>query len=117
MINDGTASLVLFAVAVAVATGAQAVSWGNALGSFTISYLGGTVVGLLVAGLACRVSQSSQRLPENRILVLTPFVAFLLAEQIQASGVLAVLVCGLALSHVGLLAVAGAGCRPTGSGN
>ena len=33
--------------------------------------------------------------------VLTPFVAFLLAEQIQASGVLAVLVCGLALSHVG----------------
>src|SRR3977135_846082 len=32
---------------------------------------------------------------------LAPFVAFLLAEKIHASGVLAVVVCGLALSHVG----------------
>jgi CPA1 family monovalent cation:H+ antiporter len=101
VINDGTA-LVLFAVAVAVATGAQAFSWGNALGSFTISYLGGTVVGLLVACLAFWARRRShERLPENGIYVVTPFVAFLLAEQIHASGVLAVLVCGLALSHVG----------------
>ena len=65
VINDG-AALVLFAVAVAVVTGAQAVSWGNALGSFTISYLGGTVVGLVVAGLAFWARRSShERLPEN----------------------------------------------------
>jgi CPA1 family monovalent cation:H+ antiporter len=100
LINDGTA-LVLFAVAVAVATGAQRFTWGNALGSFAISYLGGTGVGVLVAWLAIRARRiSHDTLPENGINVLTPFAAFLLAEQVHASGVLAVVVCGLALSHV-----------------
>jgi Na+/H+ antiporter len=100
LINDGTA-LVLFAVAVAVATGAQAFSWGNVLASFANSYLGGTVAGLLVASLAFWARRiSHDTLPENGIYVLTPFAAFLLAEQIHASGVLAVVVCGLALSHV-----------------
>jgi Na+/H+ antiporter len=100
LINDGTA-LVLFAVAVSVATGAQAFSWGNVLDSFANSYLGGTVVGLLVACLAFWARRiSHDTLPENGIYVLTPFAAFLLAEQIHASGVLAVVVCGLALNHV-----------------
>jgi CPA1 family monovalent cation:H+ antiporter len=38
---------------------------------------------------------------ENGVSVLTPFVAFLLAEEIHASGVLAVVVCGMVLSRLG----------------
>ena len=37
---------------------------------------------------------------ENTVNVLAPFTAFLLAEEMHASGVLAVVVCGLALSQV-----------------
>jgi Na+/H+ antiporter len=99
LINDGTA-LVLFAVAVAVAAGEQAFSWGTALGGFGLSFVGGTAVGLLVAWLAFQARRISHRaLPENGIYVITPFVAFLLAEQIHASGVLAVVTCGLMLIH------------------
>src|SRR5207245_80389 len=37
---------------------------------------------------------------ENTVNLLAPFVAFLLAEEIHASGVLAVVVCGLMLSQL-----------------
>jgi len=99
LINDGTA-LVLFSVAVAVATGERAFSWGNVLGSFGLAFLGGAAAGLLVGRLATRARRISVHvLPENGIYVLAPFVAFLLGEQIHASGVLAVVVCGLVLVH------------------
>jgi CPA1 family monovalent cation:H+ antiporter len=37
----------------------------------------------------------------NVVILLLPFVAFLVAELIEASGVLAVVVCGLVMSQVG----------------
>ena len=37
---------------------------------------------------------------QNTVNALAPFTAFLLAEEIHASGVLAVVVCGLVLSQV-----------------
>jgi Na+/H+ antiporter len=40
-------------------------------------------------------------LQENLVVLLTPFTAFLLAEVAHASGVLAVVVCGLIMSQVG----------------
>ncbi|HEU5109513.1 MAG TPA: cation:proton antiporter, partial [Micromonosporaceae bacterium] len=40
-------------------------------------------------------------LHENLVSLLTPFTAFLLAELVHASGVLAVVVCGLMLSQIG----------------
>src|SRR4051812_18890938 len=40
LINDGTA-LVVFAIAVSVATGAEQFTWPSALGRFGLSYLGG----------------------------------------------------------------------------
>ncbi|MHC1558891.1 Na+/H+ antiporter [Actinomycetospora sp. C-140] len=101
LVNDGTA-LVLFGVAVAAATGAEEFEPLGALGAFALSYLGGTAVGALVAWLAV----TARRLARDALLgsvisVLTPFVAFLLAEEIHASGVLAVVVSGLAISRVG----------------
>ncbi len=94
--------MAVFAIAVAVATGREKFSWGSALGSFALSYLGGAAAGLLVAWLAVRARQVAREpVLENGIGALTPFAAFLLAEQMHASGVLAVVVCGLALNQVG----------------
>ncbi|RZT84679.1 sodium/proton antiporter (CPA1 family) [Pseudonocardia sediminis] len=101
LINDGTA-LVVFAIAVSVATGEQAFSWPSALGQFGLSYIGGALAGLGVAWLAGHARRiAKDTLLENGISILTPFAAFLLAEEVHASGVLAVVVCGLALSQVG----------------
>lgn len=101
LVNDGTA-LAAFAIAVAVASGEQQFSWAAAGGVFLLSYAGGAAAGLLVAWLAARVRRLvHDTLLENGISVLTPFAAFLLAEQVHASGVLAVVVCGLAMSRVG----------------
>lgn len=101
LINDGTA-LVLFAIAVEVATGERAFSWGSTAGSLALSYAGGVAAGLLVAWLAVSVRRIvHDPLLENGISVVTPFAAFLVAEQVHASGVLAVVVCGLTLSQLG----------------
>lgn len=101
LINDSTAVVVL-AITVPVATGAAAFSWGPTVGSFAVSYLGGAATGLLVAWLVTRARKIARdRLLEIGINALAPFVAFLVAEQIRASGALAVVVCGLVLSHVG----------------
>jgi Na+/H+ antiporter len=101
LINDGTA-LVLFAIAVEVATGAVTFSWAGALGRFVLSYVGGATVGLLVAWLSLRARRLTHTpVLENTVSVLTPFVAFLLAEKVHASGVLAVVVAGLAISRLG----------------
>lgn len=101
LINDGTA-LVVFAIAVEVATGEQEFGWGAATVTFGVSYLGGAAAGLLVAWLAMRARQFMREpLLENGISVVTPFAAFLLAEELHASGVVAVVVCGLTMSQTG----------------
>jgi CPA1 family monovalent cation:H+ antiporter len=106
LINDGTA-LALFAIAVDVATGAVAFGWLGAVGGFVLSYAGGVVAGLVVAWLASRVRRIlHDPLLDNTVSVLTPFVAFLIAEEVHASGVLAVVVSGLAMSQIGPLLIA-----------
>jgi Na+/H+ antiporter len=101
LINDGTA-LVVFAIAVQAATGEQEFGWGSVVARFGLSYLGGAAAGLLTAWLATRARRIVREpLLENGIGVLTPFAAFLIAEELRASGVLAVVVCGLALSQTG----------------
>ncbi len=101
LINDGTA-LVVFAIAVQAATGEQEFGWASAVARFGLSYLGGAAAGLLVAWLATRARRIVREpLLENGISVLTPFAAYLIAEEVHASGVLAVVASGLALSQVG----------------
>lgn len=106
LINDGTA-LALFAIAVDVATGHAEFGWAGAIGTFVLSYAGGVAAGLIVAWLATRVRRVlHDQLLDNTVSVLTPFAAFLLAEQLHASGVLAVVVAGLAMSRLGPLIIA-----------
>ncbi|BCO35459.1 Na+/H+ antiporter [Mycobacterium heckeshornense] len=101
IINDGTA-LVLFAVTVAVATGSPAIGPAALVGRFVGSYLGGIVAGLAV-GLVVTLLRHRLDAPleEGALSIFTPFAAFLLAQTIGCSGVVAVLVAALVLSYVG----------------
>jgi CPA1 family monovalent cation:H+ antiporter len=101
LINDGTA-LVVFAIAVDVASGREHFGWAGALGRFVLSYVGGVVAGLVVGWLTIHVRRFlHDPLLENTVSVLTPFAAFLLAEEVHASGVLAAVVTGLVGSQLG----------------
>ncbi|WP_446215255.1 Na+/H+ antiporter [Micromonospora sp. IBHARD004] len=101
LINDGTA-LVLFSVAVGVIAGAAVPSAPALLGRFVGSAAGGIAAGLLVGWAVILIrTHIDDPMREGGLSILTPFVAFLLAETVHASGVLAVVVSGLVLSYAG----------------
>jgi Na+/H+ antiporter len=101
LVNDGTA-LVLYGVAVGVTVGEQTLSAAHLTWLFVLAYGGGIAVGGLVAWLGALARRRiGDPLLGNVVTLLIPFTAFLLAELIEASGVLAVVVCGLAMSQVG----------------
>jgi monovalent cation/hydrogen antiporter len=101
IINDGTA-LVLFVVTVRVAVGGAAIGPADLVFRFIGSYLGGIAAGLLVGGmvtLARRQIDAPQE--EGAMSLLTPFAAFLLAQALDCSGVVAVMVSALVLAYSG----------------
>ena len=99
IINDGTA-LVLFGVAVSVAMGGTAVGPIDLTVRFILSYLGGIAAGLLIGG-AVTLTRTRLDAPQEEaaLSLLTPFAAFLLANAIGCSGVVAVLVSALMLAY------------------
>ena len=98
LLNDGTA-LVLFQVAVAAAVSGTFSPSGAAL-DLLLAAAGGTAVGLAVAGAVVLVRRRLEEpLVENALSLATPFLAFLPAERLHVSGVLAVVVAGLVLGH------------------
>src|SRR4029450_1912516 len=101
LINDGTA-LVLFGIAVGALGGAATASPPMLAGEFVWSFTGGIVAGLATGSLVVLIRRRlDDPLREGGLSVLTPFVAFLLAEVVHASGVVAVVVAGLVLSYFG----------------
>jgi CPA1 family monovalent cation:H+ antiporter len=95
--NDGTA-LVLYAIAVGATLGGSYTPI-NIAGLFALSYAGGAAAGILVAGAAyLLLVRVRDPLIINIVLLITPFAAFLLAEAVEASGVLAVVAAGLIVS-------------------
>lgn len=97
LLNDATA-LVCLHSAIAAITGS--VTAGQVTVDFARSAVGGTGVGLLVAVVAGRVrARVDDSLTDTAISLVTPFAAYLLAEEIHASGVLAVVIAGLLLGH------------------
>ncbi len=98
LLNDATA-LVLYSVAVAAAVGGG-FSVPRTAGLLALSVGGGLAVGLAVAGLVGLVrSRLEEPLVENALSLATPFLAYLPAEHVHGSGVLAVVVAGLVLGH------------------
>ncbi|MCT2086035.1 Na+/H+ antiporter [Microbacterium enclense] len=97
--NDGTA-LVLYSIAVSLLIGNQITAW-QVSGMVLVSYLGGAAAGVAVAALAyLALRRMESTLTINLTLALVPFVAFLLAEIVHASGVLAVVFAGLIIAWV-----------------
>lgn len=97
--NDGTA-LVISAIAIALATGEGTYTPLSITGAFLLSFLGGGAAGILTAVVAIvLLRRIDDSLTINIALLLTPFTAFLAAEVIGASGVLAVVIAGLVLAY------------------
>ncbi|MCU1479353.1 MAG: Na+/H+ antiporter [Subtercola sp.] len=100
LINDGTA-LVLYSVAVAAILADKEINGGEAVLLFIGSYIGGALIGAAVALLVlCVRRKIGNPLLTNSLSVLTPFLAFLPAQYLGISGVIAVVTCGLVLSQL-----------------
>src|SRR3954447_25845796 len=94
--NDGTA-LVVYAIAVGIAVGGDYTTL-EVTGLVARSSLGGVAVGAAVAAAAYVLLRPLRDATTINVgLLLVPFVAYLIAELIGASGVLAVVVAGLAV--------------------
>jgi Na+/H+ antiporter len=94
MINDGTA-LVLYRIAVGVATG-SAFSFGGAALDFVVVSLGGIAVGILVGVVSDAVVRRQTDAGLSIVLtVLTAYGAYIGAEELHVSGILAAVVAGL----------------------
>src|SRR6476619_7195817 len=100
LVNDGTA-LVLYGLAVGVTVGEQHLSGWHVTWLLVLAYGGGVLSGGLVGLISWQVRRRMDDPTLEAIAMLvTPFAAFLLADVIQASGVLAVVSCGLFMSQV-----------------
>jgi CPA1 family monovalent cation:H+ antiporter len=98
LLNDAS-SLVLYRFAVA-ATMAGSVSFGEASLSFVLSAAGGTVVGWLVGRAAMWIfTHLEDTLLDILVTFLAGFAAYIAAEQLHVSGVLAAVACGLVLGR------------------
>ncbi|WP_020520855.1 Na+/H+ antiporter [Catelliglobosispora koreensis] len=98
LVNDATA-LVIFRVALLAAAG-SAVSAGEIVSEVALAAGGGIAIGVLgaiVFGFLHR--KTTNPLLDNTISLLTPFAVMLFAERLHASGLVAVVVTGLALGH------------------
>ncbi len=98
LLNDAS-SLVLYRFAVA-ATMAGSVSLGEASLSFVLSAVGGTVVGYLVGRAAMWIfTHLEDTLLDILVTFLAGFAAYIAAEHLHVSGVLAAVACGLVLGQ------------------
>jgi len=114
LLNDTTAFVIYGQAVRAVVTGRFSLA--RAVPEFLLVGLGGAVVGFVVYLVISRLRTiSKDPIVLNVIWLLTPFAAFLPAERIGASGVLAVVVAGVLLRRWSSLAVA-AETRITGQG-
>ncbi|MEV0648287.1 Na+/H+ antiporter [Phytomonospora sp. NPDC050363] len=101
LINDGTA-LVVYGLAVGITVGEEKFDLPHVSWLFVLSYVGGALAGALTAWVGTLVRRRIDApIPGNVAMIAIPFAAYLLAETVEASGVLAVVVCGLIISQVG----------------
>ncbi|MGH3486318.1 MAG: Na+/H+ antiporter [Actinopolymorphaceae bacterium] len=103
LINDATALVTLRVAVVAVggaATLGSAMTWSDAVVEFVVAAVGGLMFGGVVGVLAAWFHRRTEDpLLDNTVSILTPFVAFVPAAYFGASGVVAVVVCGLYVGH------------------
>src|SRR4051794_10414471 len=98
LLNDATA-LVLVRVATGALIG-SAVGFAEIAGQVALKAGGGLLLGMLAAiGAAWLHKRIQDPLLDDAVSLLTPFVVVIVAEELQTSGVMAVVVAGLYLGH------------------
>src|SRR6266550_3048967 len=98
MVNDATGLVVYRFAVMAVVTGSFSLSQAGL--QFVVVSLGGLLIGLAIAWPVAWLHRHLDDAPiEITITLLTPYAAYLLADALQVSGVLAVLSAGLYLSR------------------
>ncbi|MEV4742890.1 Na+/H+ antiporter [Streptomyces sp. NPDC049555] len=101
LFNDAT-SLVLFKVAVGAAVISGAVSPPRAVGEFVLLGGGGALVGAAVAGMVVLIRKRTEDpVLETVIALVTPYAAYVLAEDLNTSGVTAVVLAGVLIGSTG----------------
>lgn len=100
LVNDGTA-LVIYGLAVGATVGEEHLAALHVTWLVVLSYGGGLLAGGLVGFISWQLRRRiDDPMLENIAVLVTPFAAFLLADSVRASGVLAVVVCGLLMSQL-----------------
>ncbi|MEV5337767.1 Na+/H+ antiporter [Streptomyces sp. NPDC052676] len=98
LVNDATA-ITAYRVALAAAVG-EGATWAGGIGEFLLAAVGGIGIGLLLMmPIHWLRTHLKEALLQNTLSLLIPFVAYGVAEQVHASGVLAVVVVALYLGH------------------
>ena len=97
LLNDATA---LVSLRTALAAGAGGVAAAGVAADFLVAAGGGVGVGVVCFGLVAALRRRiTDPLLDTAISLVTPFAGYLAAEEIHASGVVAVVVAGLLLGH------------------
>lgn len=101
LFNDGTA-VVLFKIVLAlVLTGGQ-FSMAHTAGTFLLVVLGGALLGALLGYAASRITSAfDDHLLEITLTMVTAYGAYLLAEQLKVSAVIAVVAAGIVVGNYG----------------
>jgi CPA1 family monovalent cation:H+ antiporter len=102
LFNDGIA-VVLYVILLNALNGAP-LDPAQGIGNFLLVVFGGAVLGLGLGSLTARVLERiDDHLVEVTLTLVVAYGAFLLAEHLHLSGVIAVAVAGLAIGNEGLL--------------
>lgn len=98
LVNDASSLIVYRFALVAILTGTFSI--GTAVEDFFAAAIGGIVVGVALGNILYLIHRFLPTTPsiDTSISLMTPYVAYLLAEEFHFSGVLAVVSCGLFLS-------------------
>jgi Na+/H+ antiporter len=99
LFNDAT-SLILFKVAVSVAVAGGGIAWAHAAGQLGRLAGGGVLAGAVVAlGVGFVRARTDEPVLETVVVLLTPYLAYVLAEAVGGSGVTSVVVASVSLGH------------------
>ncbi len=97
LLNDATA---LVSLRTAIGAIAATVAWHEVALDFIVAAGGGVLIGLLFyVGIGFVRKQVTDPVIDSALSFLTPFAAYVAAEEIHASGVISVVVAGLLLGH------------------
>jgi Na+/H+ antiporter len=98
LVNDGTGLTALRVAVIAAAAGS--VSLLQVGGLFALAVIGGVGVGVLFGvALSWVLSRSTDVVAANALIIVAPFAIYLLAEIVDGSGILAVVVAALVIAH------------------